>query len=99
MSRGYYPYPDHKYLLKGELLPCPFCGDRPYIDSSNVLIEIGCERCGYHRAFNGLIQSDFKTDVVIGTRKDTGEPYAWYDKDAYEKARAGWNTRTKVKQA
>lgn len=92
-GRDYYPYPKHKYLLTGELLPCPFCGERPYIDSCDALIDIGCERCKYHRPFSGFVQTFFETDVVVCTDEETGNPFAWYDKNAYEKAVTNWNTR------
>ena len=85
---------EHKYLLgESKLLPCPFCGGEPYIDSCDRLIRIGCEPCGYFRGFHGLCQSEFVTPVVSATDKNTGEPIEWYDKDAYQRAAEAWNRR------
>lgn len=87
MERDKYPYPGHQYLLHGELKPCPFCGDMPYIESCDRIINIGCEPCNYHRYFHGLVQSEFETEVEAS-------PYGeWYDKEAYETAAAKWNRR------
>ena len=85
---------EHKYLLgEKKLLPCPFCGGEPYIDSCDRIINIGCEPCKYHRYFHGLVQSDEVTAVVASRGSKTGEPLEWYDKDAYQKAIDGWNRR------
>lgn len=88
---------EHAALLRGMALkPCPFCGGQPYIDSCDRLINIGCEVCGYHRYFHGLVQSELITDVVVSRSKQNGLPQEWYDKDAYEKAVAFWNRRTNM---
>lgn len=88
---------EHKYLLgENKLLQCPFCGREPYIDSCDRLINIGCEPCGYHRTFHGLVQSEHKTAVVASYKKGTKEPLEWYDKDAYLKAVSAWNKRAKM---
>lgn len=92
MERDRYPYPGHQYLC-GELKPCPFCGEMPYIESCDRIIVIGCEPCHYHMQFHGLVQSDFETKVIVSKYKDTGEAYEWYDKDAYETAVGRWNMR------
>ena len=85
---------EHKYLLDGRmLLPCPFCGAEPYIDSCDRLINIGCEPCKFHLYFHGLVQSEIETGVVASRSSKTGEPLEWYDKDAYQKAVDGWNRR------
>lgn len=76
-----------------DLKPCPFCGSIPYEDSCDRLINIGCEPCNYHLYFHGLVQSQFKTDVVASYSKETGEPLEWYDKDAHKKAEEHWNRR------
>lgn len=93
MSRG--DWESHK-LLFGEdtrLKPCPFCGAEPYVDSCDRIIDIGCDKCGYHRHFHGLVQDEIETDVVVSRYKDSRKAYEWYDKDAYQKAAAGWNER------
>lgn len=85
---------EHKYLLGDRtLLPCPFCGSEPDIDSCDRIINIGCKPCGYHRYFHGLVQSEKKTDVIASRDSKTGEPLEWYDKDAYEWAADRWNRR------
>ena len=85
---------EHKYLIGDRtILPCPFCGGDPYIDSCDRFIKIGCEPCGYYRYFPGLVQSDHTTNVVVGTSKQTGKPIEWYEKDAYELAIDAWNRR------
>lgn len=87
----------HKYLLGDKrLLPCPFCGGAAYIDSCDRIIDIGCEPCGYHRAFHGLVQSEFETAVIASYKRGTKEPLEWYDKDAYEKAADAWNSRARM---
>ncbi len=89
----------HKYLLGDKrLLPCPFCGGAVYIDSCDRIIDIGCEPCGYHRAFHGFVQSEFETAVVASYKKGTKEPLEWYDKDAYEKAADAWNSRARMEE-
>lgn len=94
MSRG--NWESHK-LLFGEdttLKPCPFCGAEPYVDSCDRIIDIGCDKCGYHRHFHGFVQDEIETDVVVSRYKDSSrKAYEWYDKDAYQKAAAGWNER------
>lgn len=93
MSRG--NWESHK-LLFGEdttLKPCPFCGSEPYVDSCDRIIDIGCDKCGYHRHFHGFVQDEIETDVVASWYKDSKKAYEWYDKDAYQKAAAGWNER------
>ena len=92
MERG--NWEDHKLLFGEEnrLKPCPFCGEEPYVESCDRLIDIGCEVCGYHLHFHGLVQSEFETPVII-SRYNGGFPAEWYDPDAYEKAAAGWNRR------
>lgn len=92
MKRDRYPYPEHQYLC-GELKPCPFCGEMPYIESCDRIIDIGCEPCHYHMAFHGLVQSEFETPVVVSKYRDTGKAFEWYDKDAYETAVGRWNMR------
>lgn len=88
---------EHKYLLgKSKLLPCPFCGGSPYIDSCDRIINIGCSACGYHRYFHGLVQNDYETAVVASYKKGTKEPLEWYDKDAYQKAADAWNVRARM---
>lgn len=85
---------EHKYLIGDRtMLPCPFCGVEPYIDSCDRIINIGCEQCGYHRYFPGLVQSDHVTNVVASKYKQTGEPFEWYEKDAYALAIDAWNRR------
>ena len=94
MSRG--DWESHK-LLFGEditLKPCPFCGAEPYVDSCDRIINIGCDKCGYNRHFHGLVQDEIETDVVVSRYKDSRKAYEWYDKDAYQKAAAGWNERS-----
>lgn len=76
-----------------ELKPCPFCGGKPYIDSCDRLINIGCKPCGYTRYFYGLVQSDHKTDVVVSYNQNTNEPLEWYDPNAYKHACEEWNRR------
>lgn len=92
MERDYYPYRGHQFILKGELKPCPFCGEMPYIESCDRLIAIGCEPCNYHMAFHGLVQSELETEVSTS-------PYGeWYDKDAYKRAGEKWNRRKHEEQ-
>jgi len=93
MKRDVYPYPDHKNLLSGDLLACPFCGEKPYIESCDRLIVIGCSSCDYYMHSNGFVQSLFETKVVASKEKVTGRPIEWYDKDAFEKAESKWNRR------
>lgn len=86
----------HKYLLGDKrLLPCPFCGGAAYIDSCDRIIDIGCEPCGYRRAFHGIVQSEVETAVVASYDRRTKEPLEWYDMDAYGKAADAWNSRAK----
>ena len=94
MDRG--NWESHKLLFGEEnrLKPCPFCGAEPYVESCDRLIDIGCEACGYHLHFHGLVQSEFVTPVIV-SRYNGGLPAEWYDPDAYEKAAAGWNRRVK----
>ena len=93
MKRDVYPYPDHKYLLNGDLLDCPFCGEKPYIESCDRLINIGCSSCDYYMHFHGFVQSLFETKVVVSKNKSTGKPIEWYDQYAFEKAVSKWNKR------
>ena len=94
MTNDKFPYQEHLGLLYGrKILPCPFCGEMPYVSSCDRLINIGCEECGYHRSFHGLVQSVIETPVVITRSIDTGEPIEWYDKDAYVRALYAWNER------
>jgi len=86
---------DHFYMFGGKkLLPCPFCGNEPIVDSCDRLISIGCEKCKYRLPFHGLVQSEIVTDVVVSWKPNTKEPAEWYDKDAYQRALYGWNRRS-----
>lgn len=76
-----------------QLKPCPFCGGKPFVDSCDRLIEIGCKSCGYYRVFHGIIQSEFQTGVAIPYSDGTISGDEWYDKDANEKAIEAWNNR------
>ena len=87
------PWQDYKWAFEDiALKPCPFCGKEPYVESCDRLIDIGCEECGYHLNFHGLVQSEVETPVVV-SRWHGGLPAEWYDKDAYKKAAAAWNRR------
>ena len=54
MTIDRYPYPEHQYLLHGELKPCPCCGKTPIIQKTivpdgNMHFEEGrivCSGCG-----------------------------------------------------
>ena len=85
---------DYKLMFEDiPLKPCPFCGAEPYIESCDRIIDIGCEACGYHLHFHGLVQSEIETGVVVSRYKDSGKAYEWYDRDAFAKAAEGWNRR------
>lgn len=75
------------------LLPCPFCGGEPTATSCDRIITIGCNRCGYHRSFHGLVQSEIDTGVPIVYKGGKVSGYEWYDKDAHERAAQSWNRR------
>ena len=76
------------------LKPCPFCGEEAYIWSCDRLINIGCKKCDYHRAFHGLIQSEINTGIPIHYKGGKISTTEWYDKDANEKAIEAWNKRS-----
>jgi len=76
-----------------ELLPCPFCGDKPYTWSCDRLINIGCKKCDYSLSFHGLIQSEINTGVPIIYKGGKVSDHEWHDKDAYKKAKEKWNRR------
>lgn len=33
--------------MSEDLKPCPFCGDKPYLDTDGYKYEIGCHKCRY----------------------------------------------------
>lgn len=78
------------------LMPCPFCGSPAYYDACDRLIRIGCEKCDYHRHWNGIIQWEKDTGVIASYKKGTKEPLEWYDKDADMRAVEEWNRRTEA---
>lgn len=78
------------------LKPCPFCNGKPYYESCDRLIRIGCERCNYHRAFDGIISREKTTVEVPVTDKDGNVQYhsgLYYHKNANEIAVLRWNKR------
>lgn len=77
---------DTRYELKN----CPFCNNKAYMESCDRLITIGCKECNYRMAFNGLLTTK-KTDVVASY--SNGEPWEYYNENAYEEAVEKWNTR------
>lgn len=79
--------------MTDKLKPCPFCGGEAYKKSYDRLIQIGCEKCGYHMGFHGLVQTKIDTGVPIHYSDGTISTYEWYDRDAHKKANKAWNTR------
>ena len=75
------------------LSKCPWCGNLPTVTSCDRFITIGCNICKYHRTFHGLVQSEIDTGVPIHYNNGTISMTEWYDKDAYDRAEEGWNTR------
>ena len=73
-----------------DLKPCPFCGEMPSERSYDRLIVIGCEPCGYHRAFNGLLST--KPSAVLASAPESAVK-EYYHADAHEKAAEAWNHR------
>ena len=73
-----------------DLKPCPFCGEMPFERSYDRLIVIGCEPCGYHRAFNGLLST--KPSAVLASAPESAVK-EYYHADAHEKAAEAWNRR------
>ena len=73
-----------------DLKPCPFCGGMPFERSYDRLIVIGCEPCGYHRAFNGLLST--KPSAVLASAPESAVK-EYYHADAHEKAAEAWNCR------
>lgn len=44
--------------IEHDLMPCPFCGAKPFSDNYNGKITIGCGECGFHgHSFNNLLQA------------------------------------------
>lgn len=76
--------------IEGKLKPCPFCGGEAYEDSCDILINIGCNKCGYHMAFKGLLRpKEEHPDRPIASV----DGKIIYYKEAYEDAIKKWNTR------
>jgi len=83
-----------------DILPCPFCGKAPNVDTCDRLISIGCKTCGYSRGFPGLLQQIIN-DKPIPYRHDDGtigpaidpKNQEYYHYDAHEKATETWNLR------
>ena len=75
-----------------ELKPCPFCGELPEFWSCDRLITITCQRCNYHRAFDGII-SNKPTDVPIHYEGGKISTTEFYHRFAHEEAMEEWNRR------
>lgn len=77
---------------KYNLLPCPFCGGKAYMEACDRLENIGCRACNYHMYGHGIVQSEIVTNVVASYDSE-GNPLEWYDSHASEKLVAKWNRR------
>ena len=71
-----------------DLKRCPFCGGIPFERSYDRIIVIGCELCGYQRAFDGLLST--KPSAVLASAPESAVK-EYYHADAHEKAAEAWN--------
>lgn len=69
----------------GPLKPCPWCGAQPTYTAYDRLIVIGCEPCGYSRAWKGILQTT-PNEHPVNERE-------FYHQHANQHATEGWNTR------
>lgn len=68
-----------------QLNVCPFCGDKPFVNTYDRLIIIGCKKCDYERAFKGILTT-VPHKVKVNDRE-------YYNPKAYEESIDEWNRR------
>ena len=73
-----------------DLKPCPFCRSVPYCKSCDRLIQIGCESCGYHRHWDGIVTTEAGHPEIP---KPQGSIPEFYNCNAQEEADEAWNAR------
>lgn len=77
---------------KGVLLPCPWCGILPHVETYDRLIVYECE-CGERRSFPGILQR--KESPVLASAPESAVK-EYYHRNADIDARLAWNTRAAV---
>ena len=76
----------------GVLVPCPWCGEIPNVESYDRLIAYEC-KCGERRTYPGILQT--KESPVLASAPESAIK-EYYHRDADIEARLAWNTRAPI---
>lgn len=76
----------------GVLVPCPWCGILPHVETHDRLIVYECE-CGERRSFPGILQR--KESPVLASAPESAVK-EYYHRNAGIDARLAWNTRAPI---
>ena len=79
----------------GVLVPCPWCGILPHVETYDRLIVYECE-CGERRSFPGTLQR--KESPVLASAPESAVK-EYYHRNADIEARLSWNTRAPILSA